>query len=145
MKNKIYIIIIFSIFQFLNAQSDYYYYRNGQQVFLELDRNFLNIITTSSFNTSQTNGLGFKEYTLKDDNTLTSNKFAKVESTVTPTSVEFTQKINSLKSNPNIKGIGLYFKNSAGAPIGTSNYFYVKLKTPNDFGLLQQFSSTKNV
>jgi len=141
---KICLLLFFTI-QFLNAQSNYYYYYHGQKVFLELDRNYINVFTSNNFDVLETSDLNFKSYVLENDKILTSNKYAKIENNTLPTSIEFIQKINSLKIKPNIKGIGLYFKTNGTTSVGTSNYFYVKLKSTSDFSTLQQYCSQKSV
>ena len=146
MKNKIYIFIItFLVFQFGNAQSNFYYYYKGNKVFLELDKSKVNIITNQSFNTIETSNIGLKNYTLEQDEVLTTNKLARTEFISEPSTIEFYQKLNLLKSKPNIKSLGLYFKRNGTTSIGTSNFFYVKLKTSNDFQLLQNYCLQRNV
>lgn len=146
MRTKLYISILFFIVNslFVNAQSSYYYYYKGNKVFLELDRAKVNIITNQNFNTIETSNIGFKNYILEQDEVLSANKLARTEFISEPSLIEFYQKTNLLKSKPNIKGIGLYFKRNGTTSIGTSNYFYVKLKSQSDYFILQQFSITKN-
>ena len=128
MKNKIYIFIItFLVFQFGNAQSNFYYYYKGNKVFLELDKSKVNIITNQNFNIVETSNIGLKNYILEQDEVLTTNKLAKTEFISEPSTFEFYQKLNLLKSKPNIKSLGLYFKRNGTTSIGTSNFFYVKL------------------
>ena len=146
MKNKIYIFIItFLVFQFGNAQSNFYYYYKGNKVFLELDKSKVNIITNQNFNIVETSNIGLKNYILEQDEVLTTNKLAKTEFISEPSTIEFYQKLNLLKSKPNIKGLGLYFKRNGTTSIGTSNFFYVKLKSLNDFQILQNFCLQNNV
>lgn len=146
MKSKIYIFILsFIVFQFGNAQSNYYYYYNGSKIFLELDKAKINIITNQNFNTVETLNIGLKNYTLEQDGVLSTNKLAKTEFITEPSTIEFYQKLNLLKNNPNIKNIGFYFKRNGTTSIGTSNFFYVKLKTINDFPILQDFCIQKSV
>jgi subtilisin family serine protease len=147
MKNKLYISIFLFLFSILsiNAQSNYYYYYKGQKVYLELDKSTVNLITNNSFTNSETTNIGLNPYTLQQDSELASNKFGKVQYQSEPTLINFYQKINLLKSKPNIKSIGLFFKRNGTTSIGTSNYFYVKLKSENDFNVLQQYTTQKSV
>ena len=119
-------------FQFVSGQSNYYYYYKGNKVFLQLDKSRVNVITNQSFSTIETSNIGFKSYTLEQDQVLQQNRIAETEFIVEPTIIEFFQKINSLKSISNIKSVGLYFKRDENTSIGTSNYFYVKLKSDVD-------------
>ena len=146
MKIKYYISFLFLLtFLCVNAQSNYYYYYNGEKVYLTLDKSRLNIITNNNFSTIETSGLGFKNYTTKADEALANNKIGKLEFTFEPNFIDFYQKLNTLKNKSNIKSIGLYFKRDGSTSLGTSNYFYVKLKSQNDFNLLQQYTLQRNV
>ncbi|WP_293894643.1 S8 family serine peptidase [Flavobacterium sp.] len=147
MKNKLYISFLLFIICTLsiNAQSDYYYYYKGQKTYLELDKSSINILTNNNFTISETTEVGLKPYSLGQDNETATNKFGKVEYQTEPTLIEFYQKINLLKSKPNIKSIGLFFKRNGATSIGISNCFYVKLKSENDFNILQQLATQKNV
>jgi hypothetical protein len=146
MKNNLLLIsvMLFLTCQISNSQN-YYYYYNGSKVFLELDTSVVNLITENNFSNSATNNVGFKNYSLQQDNNLVSNKFGKAEHSSEPSSIVFHQKLNLLKSIPTIKSIGLYFKKSDTSSIGTSNYFYVKLKNENDLSILQQYCIQKGV
>ena len=62
-----------------------------------------------------------------------------------PNQLEFLQKVNSLKGNENIKNVCFYYKRNNGTSFGTSNIFYVKLKSVNDFNKLQQVAIQKNL
>jgi hypothetical protein len=107
------LIMLFLTSQISNSQNYYYYYYyNGNKVFLELDRSVVNLITENNFTISETNNVGFKNYSLQEDNILVSNKFGKAEYLSEPSSIVFHQKLNLLKSIPTIKSIGLYFKRS---------------------------------
>lgn len=138
-------IINFFIFQFGNTQSNYYYYYKGNKVYLELDKARVNIITNQDFNTNETSEIGLNDYILEQDRVLSTNKIGKTEFINEPTIEDFYQKINLLKNIQNINGLGLYFKKNDSTSIGTSNFFYVKLKTINDFSTLQNFCIQKNV
>lgn len=148
MKNKLF----FSIFFFLlstsdiYAQSNYYYYYKGQKVYLTLDKTFLNISAEESIQKSSIIPLNFKDFNFETDNSnIQTQRIAKLEFQNIPTDLEFLQKINSLKQNININNVSLYFKRTNAPSIGTSNYFYIKLKNNNDFSTLQQVASQKNV
>lgn len=146
MKIKFYkFIITFLAFQFSNAQSNYYYYYKGNKVYLELDKSKINLITNQNFSTVETSNIGLKNYTLKQDQVVSQNRFAETEFLTEPNIIEFFQKINSLKSIPNIKNVAFYFKRNDTLSIGTSNYFYVKLKSTNDFNVLENFCLQKSV
>ena len=128
------------------AQSNYYYYYKGQKVYLTLDKTFLNISTEENIQKSSITTLNFKDFNLEIDNSnIKTQKTAKLEFQNIPTDLEFLQKINSLKENPNINNVSLYYKRNNASSIGTSNYFYIKLNDSNDFTTLQQIATQKNV
>lgn len=147
MKHKLSISILIFLFSILaiNAQSNYYYYYKGQKIYLELDKSTINLITNNNFTYSETSNIGLNPYTLQQDSELVTNKFGKVEFQSEPTLIDFYEKINLLKSKTNIKSIGFFFKRNGTTSIGTSNYFYVKLKSENDFNTLQQYTTQNNV
>jgi serine protease len=148
MKNKIYITILIFLFSILalNAQSNYYYYYKGQKVYLTLDKTLLNISAGENLQKSSVTPLNFKDFNLEIDNSNSQlQKNAKLEFQSIPSDIEFLQKINSLKQNVNINNVSLYFKRTNAPSIGTSKYFYIKLKNENDFATLQQIAIQKNV
>lgn len=117
-----------------NAQTKYFYYYNGNKILLKLDTNNLNIISDDikSIPTSRI-------YTpIEQDN----KSYIKMQSVGNVTEREFESQLENLKKASKI--VGLYFKNGEKS-IGTSKYFYVKIKRPNDFQVLKNFSSERNV
>ncbi|WP_289012853.1 S8 family serine peptidase [uncultured Capnocytophaga sp.] len=117
-----------------NAQTKYFYYYNGNKIPLKLDTNNLNIISDDikSIPTSRI-------YTpIEQDN----KSYIKMQSVGNVTEREFESQLENLKKASKI--VGLYFKNGEKS-IGTSKYFYVKIKRPNDFQVLKNFSSERNV
>jgi subtilisin family serine protease len=133
------------IYQNSYAQNNYYYYK-GQKVFLTLDKNYINIITNNVFEKQSISNINLKEFYLQADNeTSITQKFAKAEFLSEPNQLEFLQKVNSLKGNENIKNVCFYYKRNNGTSFGTSNIFYVKLKSVNDFNKLQQVAIQKNL
>ena len=141
---KIYLTILFLLFGalFINAQGNYFYYYKGQKIYLTHDKTKLNIITNTVFEKNSISNVNAKDFEL---NTFDNQKYSEIEFLNEPTDVEFYQKLNSLKSNPNINYVNLFFKRGDGIPpIGVSNTFYIKLKSENDYSLLQQHASSKS-
>ena len=127
------------------AQNNYYYWYKENKVFLQLDKSKINIITNNSFSSVETSNIGIKSYTIEDDSNLPLNKFARAEFVNELNILEYYQKLNTIKNNTNVKGIGLYFKRTGAKSLGTSNYFYVKLKTVTDYSVLVQLCDEKDV
>src|SRR5690606_38668526 len=122
----------------------YYYYRE-QKIDLSVDKNYLNIITSDSFDENSIRSLGFKTFTMHEIDEFTQpQKFARLEFENPPSDSEYLQAIDDLKRTSEIRNIGMYFiRGDSIPPIGTSNIFYVKLKDAKDFSLLQTIANQK--
>ncbi len=128
------------------AQKDYFYYYKGEKVYLTLDKTLLNISAEQSLEKSSLNNLNIKDFNFEIDNsTLQKQKIAKLEFQNIPSDLDFFQKINSLKQNPNINNVSLYFNRTNAPSIGTSKYFYIKLYNENDLATLEKMAIQKNV
>lgn len=149
MKNKIYIfILVFFIFQLGYTQTNYYYYYKGEKVFMNLDKTTINISVFNQFQKSSLNNLQLKEYNLENDNsqnTSSSLKYAKVEFQSVPSDIQYFQKLNTIKNTSNVRTVYPSFIGLDGTKIGLSDYLYVKLKTPNDYSILQQKANQFNL
>ena len=142
MKFHPYLIALLFFSASIFSQTNSYYYK-GQKIPLQVDKRFLNISATNSFSNSSISSLNIKENNIVQK---TSEKFGSIEFTQEPSDVEFLQKINTLRQNPNINNVSLFYKRGNGAkPLGTSNVFYVKLKKESDFAVLQQQAILKNI
>ena len=124
MKNKLRLSIFIFLVSILglSAQNDHYYYYKGQKVYLTLDKALLNISADENIRKSSITTLNVKDFTFEDDNSnVKTQKTAKLEFQNIPTDLEFIQKINSLKENPNISNVSFYYKRNNASSIGTSN------------------------
>ncbi len=125
----------------MNAQSNYFYYYKGQKIYLTLDKTKLSIITNSQFEKNSISNLNIKNFNLNSSENL---KYSEIEFLTEPTDLEFYQKFNSLKSNPYINHVNLFFKRGDNIPsIGISNIFYIKLKSSADYLILQERANAK--
>jgi hypothetical protein len=86
-----------------------------------------------------------KDFDLATDKSTKGQKSARLEFKNVPTDAEFQKKIKSLKENPAVKNVSLYYKRENAKPIGTSTFFYVKLKKETDLARLQKVASKKEV
>jgi hypothetical protein len=149
MKTKIEILALFLlILPLLSiAQSEYYYYK-GEKIYLTIDMEKLNISTFNDFQSSSISNLNFNTFDLVNDTKTIDGetlKFARLSFVTTPTEIEFYQTVNALKNNPAIRNVAYYYERTNAESIGTSNIFYVKLKNANDYNLLEQVATNKNV
>jgi subtilisin family serine protease len=135
------IITFYSCLQSLNAQVNHFYYYKGQKIYLTLDKTKLSIITNSEFQKNSISNLSIKDFNLYTSENL---KYSEIEFVTEPSHLEFYQKFNAIKSNPNINHVNLFFKRGDSiSSIGISNIFYVKLKSSADFSLLQERGNEK--
>lgn len=140
-KNYLTLLFLFFGALFINAQSNYFYYYKGQKIYLTLDKTKLSIITNSQFEKNSISNLNIKDFNLYSSENL---KYSEIEFLTEPTDLEFYQKFNSLKSNPYINHVNLFFKRGDSiASIGISNIFYIKLKSSADYSILQERANAK--
>ena len=119
----------FSIISFLSfSQSNYYYY-NGEQVSLTLNKQFVNIVTTNTFDENQLDTMGVQSFVFKN---IGNEKIAKLQfSNNISSQSEYEQKINSLKNLVETEGVFPYFTYN-GSTFGTNNKLYVRLNQLSD-------------
>lgn len=126
--------------QLLHSQNNHFYYYKDKKIPLVLSKSALNVIADESFDTASLDGFGFKEFNWIEMDSL---KYAILEYNTEPTDIEFYQKLNTLKSNPKINHVNLYFDRGENVPpIGISNVFYIKLKSIDDYNLLVENAVT---
>ncbi|PIF30396.1 putative secreted protein (Por secretion system target) [Flavobacterium sp. 9] len=137
-------IVLFSISGMYGQNNPYYYYK-GEKVYLTVDKSTVNISTEENVQKSSITALDVKDFDLATDKNAKGQKSARLEFKNVPTDEEFQKKIKSLKENPAVKNVSLYYKRENAKPIGTSAFFYVKLKKENDLARLQKVASKKEV
>jgi len=146
MKIKLNVLaLLFLIPQLFFAQN---YYYKGKKIDINLDITRVNISTYSDFQLSSISHLGFEILTVIYDNKTIDGqnlKFIKLAFQTPPSEVEFYQKVNVLKNNTKIRNVTFYYNNGVTESIGTSNIFYVKLKSETDYNVLEQIALQKNV
>lgn len=126
------------------TQTSSFYYKKGIQKPITIDKSKVNIIVSNSFAKSSVDNLTPKNFDLKNTNTET-EKWATIDFGSQLNDVEFLQKVNTLRNNPNIIAVGHHYKDKNNETVGTSNLFYIKLKKADDVALLQQQALAKNV
>ena len=125
------------------AQSNSFYYYKGKKKSLNLDKSKVNVFTTTTFDKSTIANMTSKDFLLKEQN-VTQEKWATIEFGSQLSDVEFYQKLNSLRNNSQVVGIGYHYKANKDRTVGTSNIFYVQLKKESDLPLLQQEAALKH-
>ncbi|GGB83446.1 hypothetical protein GCM10007424_24350 [Flavobacterium suaedae] len=122
-----------------NAQNNNYYYYNGQKIPLTLNKQFLNITTETDFNTDALRKLGFTAINVHEDNSGNKpQKFIQLQFESMPDDNAYAKTVQALRAVKNVKHVAPYFERGDAKPIGTSNYFYVKLKNEGDYSTLKR-------
>jgi serine protease len=125
------------------AQTNSYYYK-GVKKEVKIDRKLVNIIVKNDFAKTSISNLNAKEFEIKETENA-NEKIATIEFVTEPTEMEYLQKVNALKNNPNVIAVAPFYKNGKYKSVGTSNLFMVQLKTPSDSIYLKEFANSKNV
>tara|TARA_R110000850_G_scaffold73760_1_gene161907 strand:- start:36863 stop:39874 length:3012 start_codon:yes stop_codon:yes gene_type:complete len=128
------------------AQSDFYYY-NDKKVDLEINRSYLNIIVTDSFDGRDILPYGFQVFDLWEyDTTDSSPKYwAELNFISTPTEMNYLSTIASIKNIPGVNVVAPHFNRGVNNSIGTSDIFYVKLNQAADVSVLQSLANNYDV
>jgi len=143
MKKKITLLftLFFSFFASLSAQAPYFYYYKGEKIYVTVNRNFLNIIVDEELQEPELS----QYFILQSYRNDSAQRLIKLEFITTPSVLEYTNIINDLKQNGQIKYALPFFENGNAPPIGTSDIFYVKLKQIEDTTLLRNLAIQQNV
>lgn len=148
-KYNIFFLILFVFFGTLplTAQNNYYYYK-GQKVYLQLDKQQLNLNVKADF---QNSAITLSNITTTDISVLSCNpgespdRFIKIEFTSAQSDLEYLEKVNLLKNTLGVTNVAPYFKKNDNKSIGTSRLFYIKLKNSSDVHILNSLALQKNV
>jgi len=113
-------------------------------VYVNIDRKKATLIVENDFRVSSTSEMNIKPFVLTteiDDN----DKFSNIEFERMLTDLEYKDALNTLNNTPKIIKANPNFTNLKGESLGLSNYFYVKLKSLSDYGLLELKAIENNV
>lgn len=144
------ILLAFTIICWLTTigqqnDNNYYFYK-GIKKYVTLDKSKIFIITKDNITKSSIIFSEFKEFELTSDiSDEFPSKFGRIDFKQIPVDTIYSQRILSLKQDSNIISASPYFFVNDTLSIGTSHYFYVKLKDSNDYSVLQAYADTFNV
>ncbi len=152
MKKLLFSFAAWHLFTFpiiLLAQNNLYYYYKGEEIYLNLNREYLFIKTNNQFT-------GFAEdiqneldeYTLKSFSGTTSDEdahWAEIKFRTIPDSLEYHRISTSIKNTTGVEVVSPYVGGTEGEKVGLSNYFHVKLKRIEDRSSLYEHASMKRV
>ncbi len=144
-----------------DKRETYFYYYKGEKKALELNPNYI-FVSGTDVNSIQRANLGTlisvksipnvqqdqtSQQLLKPNNFVEKNPvkyWAEIELSQKYSQEEYLEKIEELKSSTNLT-VAPYFDCGEGEAFGVSNYFYVKLKTPDDFNALLKQAAVHKV
>ncbi len=125
------------------SQSNFYYYRNGKKQEIKLDKKRINLFVNNNFNKTTLTSLGFKTTSWYETKVKAEEYWATVEFQNEPSDLEYSQKTTELKNTYGVTGVAKHFKNGSVKSVGTSNLFYIKLKSISDTLVLKQIATEK--
>ena len=138
-------VLFFLSFLGLNAQTPYSYYYRGQKTDLTVDRNQVYVIAdTQFFNSSHSSQL-FERLGLERCRNTQNSGMVKLKFNTAQTLSVYESIVDSLRQSGHIQYVLPFFENGNDEPIGTSEYFYVKLKNAGDTVLLRTITAQQHV
>ncbi|MEC4048431.1 S8 family serine peptidase [Flavobacterium sp. SUN046] len=141
---KIIAFLLFLASSMLIAQNNYYYY-NGNKQEIVLDKKHINLFVNSSFDSSVLTSLGLSMVYWKMNEIKPDERWTTIVFDTEPSEIEYLQKTTTLKNTTGVTGVAKHFKNLKGENIGTSNLFFVKLKSIADTIVLKRIAIEKRV
>ncbi len=122
---------------------NHYYYKNGKKQEILLYKRHINLFVNSNFNKTTLLNLGLFAKTWHDTKVKPNEYWTTLEFQTEPTDLEYLQKTTALRNLVGVTGVAKHFKNGSSKSIGTSNLFYVKLKSLNDTIILKRVATEK--
>ena len=144
MKTKLHLSALFFLISItIYSQNSNFYYYKGEKIFLNHDKNSIYLGVNNNFQKSVLNNENILDFSLKNENSI-NQKWTVVTFQNEPNSLEYIQKINSIKNINSIENVSPCFITSIGDKVALSKHFYVKLKNESDFSLLEQKAQEYN-
>lgn len=129
----------------IQAQDASFYYYKGDKIALNTDTQYVNIFTDKDFDSRTLENLGFSDFEFKSDKTSKNgNLFAKLKFSSYLNEKEYNATIQSLRELDGVIHVAPFFERGTAESIGTSNYFYIKLKSAGDTGVLKKIARLHN-
>lgn len=142
-KKILFCIFLFLSFLCVNAQMSYYY--KGDKIPLSVDKNFVHIITDEVFVKSSSSSRLFQELNVERVDSRPVQGLLKLKLNSVSDMSGYSLIVKSLKQNEQIKYVLPFFERKDADPIGTSDVFYIQLKSVDDIALLEKISKQLNV
>lgn len=126
------------------ADATHYYWYQGEKVALTLNTEYVNVVVDKNLLKSTSASSVFQNFQVQNDSLL-DGKILKLRIVTKTVASEYSQTINNLKLNKQVKHVLPYFDRADAEPIGTSDVFYLKLKDAQDFMTMKSLADGKNV
>lgn len=126
------------------ANATHYYWYQGEKVALTLNTEYVNVVVDENLLKSSSASSVFPNFQVQNDSLL-NGKMLKLKIVTKAVASEYSQTINDLKLNKQVKHVLPYFNRADAEPIGTSDVFYLKLKDAQDFMKMKSLTDEKNV
>lgn len=141
-----------------HAQSEHYYYYQGEKIFLEVDPQYIFVTSHHQSEVTKSNRNSFKSSTevqvdktytylrkIKGEEKYTQDFFWKKVELSSISNTSYSKAIKALRQeSPNLI-VAPHFITQDAKKLGLSNYFYVKLKLIEDFDQLKAYASINGV
>lgn len=123
----------------------HYYWYKGEKVPLTLNTEYVNVIVDDNLAKSANIQSLAQRYNLAQNDSDQVGNIIKFKLTSKAVATEYAELTTDLKRNAQIKQVLPFFDRKDAEPIGTSDIFYLKLKTADDFAILQALAEKQNV
>jgi len=119
-----------------NAQTKYYFFR-GERIPLIVNKDYVNVIMAEAAGRTLNATQLFQEFNLEPEQEHSAEGLVRLRLGSAQRVSEYSNTVESLKQSPHILYVFPFFERGEGVePIGTSNYFYIQLKSVEDVALL---------
>ncbi len=128
-----------------DANATYYYWYKGEKIALTLNSNYVNVVVENDLaKSASTQSLAQSYSLIQEENERCGNIITLKLATKTVSS-EYEKLVADLKQDERVKHVLPFFNRGAATPIGTSDIFYLKLKTVNDIATLEALTKEQNI
>jgi len=123
----------------------HYYWYKGEKVALTLNTDYVNVVVEDNIAQSSDMQSLVQSYNLVQDDSRQCEGIIKFKLNSNTVASEYAKLVSDLKQNAQIKHVLPFFSRGEVKPIGTSDIFYLKLKTANDIAALEALAEEQNV
>jgi len=128
-----------------NAQTKYYFFQ-GERIPLVINKDYINVIMAEAVGRTLNATHLFQEFNLELDQEHSAEGLVRLRLGSAQRMSEYSNTVESLRQSPHIRYVFPFFERGEGVePIGTSNYFYIQLRSVEDVVLLERVAGRKNV